>query len=80
MGTSLNNTAIDFNSSLADLERILYQEAMEWARDTYRRILECVDDQIKKARDKSLAIIRQDKVWITTTLGAVNVKRRYYLD
>ena len=80
MGTGLNNTAIDFNSSLADLERILYQKAMEWARDTYRRILECVDDHIKKARDKSLAIIRQDKVWITTKPGAVNVKRRYYRD
>jgi hypothetical protein len=54
--STLNNTATDFNFSLADLEHILYQKAMEWARDTYRRILECVDDQLRKARAKSFAI------------------------
>ena len=54
--STLNNTATDFNSSLAHLEYILYQKAMEWARDMYRCILEHVDDQIRKVRAKSFAI------------------------
>jgi hypothetical protein len=78
--TSLNNTVTDFNSTLADLEHILYQKAMEWAREMYRNILKYLDDKIKKLRDKSFAIIRLDETWHTTMLGEVRVKRRYYRD
>ena len=72
METSLNKASQDFNSprvqnvsellhpSLAELESIIHRKAMEWARSIYRAILECLDDEIKKRRHKSLAIVRID--------------------
>ena len=80
MEISLSNAATDFNFTLANLEQTLYQKAMEWARDMYQRILKYIDDQIRKVRDKNLAIIRLDETWHTTMLGSVRIKRRYYRD
>jgi len=48
--TSLDKDALDFNSSLENLEHIIYQKAMEWARNTYRAVLDCIDEQIRKKR------------------------------
>ena len=78
METSLDKDALDFNSSLENLEHIIYHKAMEWAREMYRKVLEYLDDEIRKRRVKSLEIIRTDQTWHTTILGSVRVKRRYY--
>jgi len=76
--TSLDKDALDFNSTLTDLENIIYQKAMEWARDMYRKVLEYLDDEIRKRRVKSLEVVRTDQAWHTTILGDVRVRRRYY--
>lgn len=78
METSLDKDASDFNTSLMDLENILHQKAMEWARDMYRAVLDCIDEQIRKKRGKQFSIVRKDETWHITKLGSVRVKRRYY--
>jgi hypothetical protein len=76
--TSLSNSDADFNFLLTDLEDIIYQKAIEWAKETYRNILEYIDDQIKQKRSKDYAIVRTGGAWHITKFGTVRVKRRYY--
>ena len=78
MEISVVKAVPDFNSSLENLEHIIYQKAMEWARNTYRAVLDCIDEQIRKKRGEQFSIIRKDETWHTTILGSVRVKRRYY--
>lgn len=78
METSLINSDTDFNSLLADLENIIYQKAIEWAKETYRDILKYLDDQIKEKRSKNYAIVRTGEAWHVTKFGTVRIKRRYY--
>lgn len=78
MKKSVVKAAPDFNSSLENLEHIIYQKAMEWARNTYRAVLDCIDEQIMRKRAKQFKIVRKDETWYTTILGSVRVKRRYY--
>lgn len=78
MEKSVVKAAPDFNPSLDNLEHIIYQKAMEWARNTYRAVLDCIDDQISKKRARQFSIVRKDETWHTTILGSVKVKRRYY--
>jgi hypothetical protein len=76
--TSLIKAAPDFKSTLAELENILHRKAMEWARNMYREILSCLDEQIKERRGRDFAIVRLDETWHTTMLGSIRIKRRYY--
>ena len=78
METSVVKAVPDFNPRLENLQHIIYQKAMEWAREMYRKVLEYLDDEIRKRRVKSLEIVRTDQAWHTTILGSVRVKRRYY--
>ena len=78
METSLDKATEEFKLILSNLEQVLYQKALEWARNVYQAILKYLDDQIKKRREKTFEIIRQDDTWYTTFLGLVKIKRRYY--
>ncbi len=78
METSLSNSAADFNTLLADLENIIYQKAIEWAKETYGDILKYLDDEIKEKRSRNYAIVRTGEAWHVTKFGAVRIKRRYY--
>ena len=78
MENSLIKIAEDFNFNPENLEHIIYQKVMERARKIYQEILSLLDDEIKDRRDKDFSIVRFDKTWYTTMLGAVRVKRRYY--
>ena len=53
METSLNKATEEFKLILSNLEQVLYQKALEWARNVYQAILKYLDDQIRKRREKS---------------------------
>lgn len=63
---------------LADLEDIILREAMDWARKTYKAIVEQIDDMLAKQRDRALTISRIRKTWYRTKLGTIRIARRYY--
>ena len=78
MGISVPQNAAALNTFLQRLDRVLADEAMEWARKCYRAILEELDRLIAERRDRGLTIEHCRGVWHQTCLGPVRVKRRQY--
>ncbi len=80
MGISVPQNATALNTFLQRLDRVLADEAMEWARNCYKAILEELDKIISERRDRKLTIEHCRGVWYQTCLGPVRVKRRQYRD
>ena len=78
MGTSVPQNAAALNICLQRLDRILMDEALEWARKCYKAMLEELDELIAEHRDQRLTIEHRRGVWYQTCLGPVRVKRRQY--
>jgi hypothetical protein len=77
---SLTKDTESFKQIILQLEKYIYEKAMEWARKVYQSIMKHIDDLIKARRDKRLKIAHQRNTWYKTCLGHVKVKRRYYRD
>jgi hypothetical protein len=77
---SLPQSAEELKVFLQDLDKFLLNKALEWARKTYKAILEQVDELVAERRIEGLAIEHRREVWHQTCLGAVRVKRRQYSD
>ena len=80
MENSLPQSAKELKVFLQGLDRYLLDKALEWARETYKAILEQVDEVVAEQRSEGLTIEHQRGVWHQTCLGAVRVKRRQYGD
>ena len=78
MEISLPQSAAELKVFLRDLDKFILDKALEWARKTYKAVLEQVDGLIAEHRDKELTIEHKREVWYQTCLGAVRVRRRQY--
>lgn len=78
MENSLPQSAKELKVFLQGLDRFLLDKALEWARKTYKAILEQVDELVAEQKSEGLIIEHKREVWHQTCLGAVRVKRRQY--
>ena len=78
MEFSLPRSAAELKVFLKRLDTFLLDKALEWARKTYKAILEQVDELVAEGRGKELAIEHRRAVWYQSCLGPVRVRRRQY--
>jgi hypothetical protein len=77
---SLLENSAELKHSLLDMEKALLAQAIEWAREAFKRILEQVDLLIQQHRPVSLSIEHRRSIWYRTWLGPIRVNRRQYQD
>ncbi len=63
---------------IRDLENILLHKALEWAKETYKRVVERIDGLIAQYRDRALSITHKRKTLYRTRLGLIYITRRRY--
>lgn len=80
MKTSLTEETESFKQVVRQLEKYIYNKAMELARKVYQSILEQLDNLIKERRDKRLKIAHKRNTWYKTCFGHIEITRRYYRD
>jgi hypothetical protein len=77
---SLQRKTAELKSFIEGLDTYLLKKALEWARKTYRKVIEKVDDIIAEERQPGYSIGHRREVWYQTCIGAVRIKRRQYRD
>jgi hypothetical protein len=75
---SLPQSAAELKSFLRHLDEVLLKKAHEWARQSYKAIVEQLDELIAGQRGKELCVEHLRGAWYQTCLGTVKVKRRQY--
>lgn len=80
MKTSLTEETESFKQVVRQLEKYIYNRAMELARKVYQTILEYIDNLIRETRDRRLKIAHKRTTWYKTCFGHIEVTRRYYRD
>ena len=80
MTISVLETDKELKQIICDLERTIFARVVEWAREEYSKLLECIDDLIERYRPGSLQVVHKRSVWYRTLLGNVRVTRRQYRD
>ena len=63
---------------IRDLENILFHKALEWAKKTFKAIVEQIDDLIARYRDRALSIEHKRETWYRTRFGLIRITRRHY--
>ena len=80
MEISLPQTEVELKSFVSQLDKIILTKAIEWAKQSYKTVMEAVDEAIADNRNEELTIEHCRAVWYQTCLGSVKVKRRQYRD
>lgn len=80
MEISLPQTVTELKSFVSQLDKVIFDKAIEWAKQYYKTIIETVDEAISENRSEQLSIEHCREVWYQTCLGAVRIKRRQYRD
>ena len=78
MTTSVHNQKNELKDYLVQLDSYLKDRYIEFAGKCYKAILEKVDDEIAKCREKGLKIAQKREVWYQTCLGTIKIQRREY--
>jgi hypothetical protein len=78
--TSLPQNVTGLNTLLQELDKILLEKAVEWAKKCYKAFLEKLDGLLARDRGRALSVEHLREVWHQTCLGPVKVKRRQYRD
>lgn len=78
MEISVPQSPAELKSFLRQLDKIVLDKILEWARGCYKSILERLDELIARCRSKELSIEHIRGVWYQTCLGPVRVMRRLY--
>jgi len=77
---SLISEAEELKQRIYGLEKQLLAAAIEWARNTYKAILEQLDLFIQRYRAKVFSIEHKRSTWFRTWLGPIRITRRQYRD
>ena len=77
---SLPENSTELKTMLGQLDKILLDRALEWARKAYKKVLMEMDKTLAEHRAAGLHIEHMRDVWYQTCLGPVKVRRRQYLD
>jgi hypothetical protein len=77
---SLPETGTELKTILGQLDKVLLDQALEWARKMYKAILVQTDEGLAKHRPAGMHIEHLRDVWYQTCLGPVKVQRRQYRD
>ena len=80
MKNSVIENSQELKHSFLDMEKALLAQAIEWAREVFKRILEQIDLLIQQHRPASLKIAHKRGIWYRTWLGPIRVTRRQYQD
>lgn len=80
MAISVPQNTATLNTFLQQLDKILSEKAIEWARKVYKAFLEELDKLLMQYRDRRFSVEHLREVWHQTCLGPVKVKRRQYRD
>lgn len=63
-----------------DLDKVFLDEWLELGRQRFSRLLQGLDERMRRWRPKALRIVRRRAVWCRTCLGMVKVVRTCYRD
>ena len=77
---SLAENGTELKEILGELDKLLLDKALEWARKKYKEILAQIDEALAAHRTDGLQIEHLRDVWYQTCLGPVKVRRRQYWD
>ena len=77
---SLAENSTELKEILGELDKLLLDKALEWARKTYKTILTQTDKALAEHRTGGLQIEHLRDVWYQTCLGPVKIRRRQYWD
>lgn len=80
MKNSVIENSQELKHSFLGMEKALLAQAIEWAREVFKRILEQIDLLIQQHRPASLKIAHKRGIWYRTWLGPIRVNRRQYQD
>jgi hypothetical protein len=75
---SLPENGKELKEILGELDKLLLDKALEWARKTYKMILTQTDKALTEHRTGGLQIEHLRDVWYQTCLGPVKIRRRQY--
>ena len=78
MKTSLIKNYEELKQLIVSMEKELLAKAVEWARRTFRQVLEQIDALMQRYRHTDLAVTHKRSVWYRTWLGPIRVTRRQY--
>jgi hypothetical protein len=77
---SLPENGTELKVILGELDKLLLDKALEWARKAYESILAQTDKALAARRTDGLQIEHIRDVWYQTCLGPVKIRRRQYWD
>lgn len=75
---SLPENSTELKTILGQLDKLLLDQALEWARKAYKNVLMEIDKTLAEHRAAGLQIEHLRDVWYQTCLGPVKVRRRQY--
>jgi len=76
--TSVIESTQELKQAILDMEKMLLEKAIGWAREAFQYILEQIDSLIKRHRPAALRIMHKRSTWYQTWLGLIRVTRRQY--
>ena len=80
MTNSVYKLKEELKGILYDLDVIVLERAMAWARQVYKAIVEEIDNLLLRCRGKALMVQHIRQVWYSTVMGKVRIGRRQYKD
>lgn len=78
MKTSLTKNAEELKQIVVSIEKDLFNNAVECARNAFGKVLEQIDLLIQQHRPADLGIVHKRSTWYRTRLGPIRVTRRQY--
>ncbi len=78
MKTSLIESTQELKQTILDMEKMLLEKAIGWAREMFKSILEQIDSLIRRYRPAFLRIVHKRSTLYQTWLGPIRVVRRQY--
>jgi hypothetical protein len=75
---SLPENSAELKTIIGQADKVLLDQALEWARKAYKTILAQTDKALAEHRAAGLQIEHLRDVWYQTCLGPVKVRRRQY--
>lgn len=80
MTNSVSELQEELKAILHDLDVVILEKAIQWARQMYRAVVEEIDKLLLRCRDRVLSVQHIRQVGYSTVMGKVRIGRRQYKD
>lgn len=75
---SVSQPVEELKELLSRLDEVILEKALEWGRQVYQQVVERLDEWLLKLKGQGLETEHLRRVWYSTCLGQVPVRRRQY--